>query len=124
VLTGRGVDGMFPTSTRVRRDPAVQVRRAARRVRGGPGAARSPRRRHRQFRNGALLLPRALSTLAGVPRRGAGPRSRYRRARAGGRVVPVTLDGAGIERLYRSHGHIVLGRARLLLGNDPDAAEA
>jgi RNA polymerase sigma factor (sigma-70 family) len=36
----------------------------------------------------------------------------------------MTLDNAGIERLYRSHGHIVLRRARLLLGSEPDAQEA
>jgi len=36
----------------------------------------------------------------------------------------VTLDGAAIERLYRSHGHIVLRRARALLGSEPDAQEA
>jgi len=36
----------------------------------------------------------------------------------------VTLDSAGIERLYRSHGHVVLRRARLLLGSEPDAQEA
>ena len=38
--------------------------------------------------------------------------------------MPVTLDAAAIERLYRSHGHIVLRRARALLGNEPDAQEA
>jgi RNA polymerase sigma-70 factor (ECF subfamily) len=38
--------------------------------------------------------------------------------------MSVTLDNAGIERLYRSHGHIVLRRARLLLGSEPDAQEA
>jgi RNA polymerase sigma-70 factor, ECF subfamily len=36
----------------------------------------------------------------------------------------VTLDTAAIERLYRSHGHIVLRRARALLGSEPDAQEA
>ena len=36
----------------------------------------------------------------------------------------MTLDSAGIERLYRSHGHIVLRRARTLLGSEPDAQEA
>jgi RNA polymerase sigma-70 factor (ECF subfamily) len=36
----------------------------------------------------------------------------------------MTLDGAAIERLYRSHGHLVLRRARLLLGSEPDAQEA
>jgi RNA polymerase sigma-70 factor, ECF subfamily len=36
----------------------------------------------------------------------------------------MTLDGASIERLYRSHGHLVLRRARLLLGSEPDAQEA
>ena len=36
----------------------------------------------------------------------------------------MTLDGASIERLYRSHGHVVLRRARLLLGSEPDAQEA
>ena len=29
-----------------------------------------------------------------------------------------------VERLYRSHGHIVLRRARTLLGSEPDAQEA
>ena len=38
--------------------------------------------------------------------------------------MPVTLDAAAIERLYRSHGHIVLRRARGLLGSEPDAQEA
>jgi RNA polymerase sigma-70 factor (ECF subfamily) len=36
----------------------------------------------------------------------------------------VTLDRAGIERLYRSHGHLVLRRARAILGNETDAQEA
>ena len=36
----------------------------------------------------------------------------------------MTLDSAAIERLYRSHGHLVLRRARLLLGSEPDAQEA
>jgi RNA polymerase sigma-70 factor (ECF subfamily) len=36
----------------------------------------------------------------------------------------MTLDPAAIERLYRSHGHIVLRRARALLGSEPDAQEA
>ena len=36
----------------------------------------------------------------------------------------MTLDAAAIERLYRSHGHIVLRRARGLLGCEPDAQEA
>ena len=36
----------------------------------------------------------------------------------------MSLDGAGIERLYRSHGHLVLRRARTLLGNEADAQEA
>jgi RNA polymerase sigma-70 factor (ECF subfamily) len=36
----------------------------------------------------------------------------------------VSLDGAAIEQLYRSHGHIVLRRARTLLGSEPDAQEA
>ncbi len=31
---------------------------------------------------------------------------------------------AEIERLYRSHGHLVLRRARLILGSEPDAQEA
>jgi len=33
----------------------------------------------------------------------------------------VSLD---VERVYRSHGQIVLRRARALLGNEPDAQEA
>jgi len=36
----------------------------------------------------------------------------------------VILDGAAIERLYRSHGHIVLRRARAILDSEPDAQEA
>ena len=36
----------------------------------------------------------------------------------------MRLDTAAIERLYRSHGHIVLRRARALLGSEPDAQEA
>jgi len=36
----------------------------------------------------------------------------------------MTLDRESIERLYRSHGHLVLRRARLLLGSEPDAQEA
>lgn len=35
--------------------------------------------------------------------------------------MPVRLD---VERLYRSHGQIVLRRARALLGNESDAQEA
>jgi RNA polymerase sigma factor (sigma-70 family) len=33
------------------------------------------------------------------------------------------VDAAAIDRLYRSHGHLVLRRARRLLGNDEDAGE-
>jgi len=36
----------------------------------------------------------------------------------------MTLDSAAIDRLYRSHGHIVLRRARALLGSEHDAQEA
>jgi len=36
----------------------------------------------------------------------------------------VSLGHAAVERLYRAHGHLVLRRARLLLGNDADAQEA
>ncbi|MGZ5958862.1 MAG: RNA polymerase sigma factor, partial [Myxococcaceae bacterium] len=36
----------------------------------------------------------------------------------------MSLDHAGVERLYRTHGHVVLRRARLLLGSDADAQEA
>jgi RNA polymerase sigma-70 factor (ECF subfamily) len=36
----------------------------------------------------------------------------------------VILDPPGIAALYRSHGHIVLRRARTLLGADADAHEA
>ena len=36
----------------------------------------------------------------------------------------MTLATSEIERLYRSHGHVVLRRARLLLGNESDAQEA
>jgi RNA polymerase sigma factor (sigma-70 family) len=38
--------------------------------------------------------------------------------------MPMSLDAATIEQLYRSHGHIVLRRARALLGSEPDAQEA
>jgi RNA polymerase sigma factor (sigma-70 family) len=36
----------------------------------------------------------------------------------------VTLDRPSIERLYRSHGHLVLRRARTILGSESDAQEA
>ena len=36
----------------------------------------------------------------------------------------MKLDRAAIERLYRSHGQIVLRRARTILGNESDAQEA
>ena len=36
----------------------------------------------------------------------------------------MRLDGAAIEQLYRSHGHVVLRRARLLMGSEPEAQEA
>ena len=36
----------------------------------------------------------------------------------------MKLDRAAIERLYRSHGQIVLRRARAILGNESDAQEA
>jgi RNA polymerase sigma-70 factor (ECF subfamily) len=36
----------------------------------------------------------------------------------------LSADAADVERLYRSHGHVVLRRARLLLGSDADAQEA
>lgn len=36
----------------------------------------------------------------------------------------MTLDRAAIETLYRSHGHIVLRRARAILGSEADAEEA
>ena len=36
----------------------------------------------------------------------------------------MTLDRAAIEALYRSHGHVVLRRARAILGSDTDAEEA
>ena len=35
----------------------------------------------------------------------------------------MNLDRAGVERLYRAHGHLVLRRAQLILGNDADAQE-
>jgi RNA polymerase sigma-70 factor (ECF subfamily) len=38
--------------------------------------------------------------------------------------MPVSLDRAGVERLYRAHGHGVLRRARMLLGSEADAQEA
>jgi len=36
----------------------------------------------------------------------------------------MTADASAVEQLYRSHGHIVLRRARYLLGSDADAHEA
>jgi len=36
----------------------------------------------------------------------------------------VSLAPDDIERLYRSHGHLVLRRARAILGNEADAQEA
>ena len=36
----------------------------------------------------------------------------------------MSPDTAAIDRLYRSHGHIVLRRARMLLGSEADAQEA
>lgn len=36
----------------------------------------------------------------------------------------MSFDRAGVERLYRTHGHLVLRRARMILGNDADAQEA
>ncbi len=36
----------------------------------------------------------------------------------------VALTPGEIERLYRDHGHVVLRRARALLGNEADAQEA
>jgi RNA polymerase sigma-70 factor (ECF subfamily) len=39
-------------------------------------------------------------------------------------VSAVTVDRTAIEALYRSHGHIVLRRARMLLGSEADAQEA
>ena len=36
----------------------------------------------------------------------------------------MTVDRASVERLYRAHGHLVLRRARTILGSDADAQEA
>ncbi len=36
----------------------------------------------------------------------------------------MTLASAEIERLYRAHGHLVLRRARAMLGSEADAQEA
>ncbi|HWE24602.1 MAG TPA: sigma-70 family RNA polymerase sigma factor [Myxococcales bacterium] len=36
----------------------------------------------------------------------------------------MSVDRTSIEALYRSHGHLVLRRARLLLGSEADAQEA
>jgi RNA polymerase sigma-70 factor (ECF subfamily) len=36
----------------------------------------------------------------------------------------MTVDVGAVEALYRSHGHVVLRRARHLLGSDADAREA
>jgi RNA polymerase sigma-70 factor (ECF subfamily) len=38
--------------------------------------------------------------------------------------LPATASHAAIERLYRSHGGVVLRRARALLGDESDAQEA
>lgn len=36
----------------------------------------------------------------------------------------MKLDSAQIEQLYRSHGHLVLRRARILMGSEAEAQEA
>jgi DNA-directed RNA polymerase specialized sigma24 family protein len=36
----------------------------------------------------------------------------------------MTVDVGAVEALYRSHGHVVLRRARQLLGSEADAREA
>jgi RNA polymerase sigma-70 factor, ECF subfamily len=36
----------------------------------------------------------------------------------------MKLEAGAVERLYRSHGQVVLRRARTLLGSDADAREA
>lgn len=36
----------------------------------------------------------------------------------------MRVDAAAVEQLYRSHGHVVLRRARHLLGSEADAREA
>jgi len=36
----------------------------------------------------------------------------------------MTVDTGAVERLYRSHGHVVLRRARHILGSEADALEA
>ncbi len=36
----------------------------------------------------------------------------------------MSPDAGGVEQLYRTHGHVVLRRARHLLGSDVDAHEA
>ena len=36
----------------------------------------------------------------------------------------MTGDAAAVEQLYKTHGHVVLRRARTLLGSDTDAHEA
>ena len=36
----------------------------------------------------------------------------------------MRVDTGAVEALYRSHGHVVLRRARTLLGSDADAREA
>jgi RNA polymerase sigma-70 factor (ECF subfamily) len=40
------------------------------------------------------------------------------------RAEAVPLDRGEVDRLYRAHGHLVLRRAALLLGNPADAQEA
>ena len=37
---------------------------------------------------------------------------------------PETVATSDIERLYRTHGHLVLRRARAIVGNEADAQEA
>lgn len=70
-------------------------------------------------------LRRSATALALAPRSGsragAAERPRVRAALAAVAPLPGT---AVVEQLYRSHGHLVLRRARALLGNDADAQEA
>jgi RNA polymerase sigma-70 factor (ECF subfamily) len=54
------------------------------------------------------------------------PRPEAERARppAPATAPAAAQAGAEIDKLYRSHGHLVLRRARALLGNEADAQEA
>ena len=70
------------------------------------------------------LDARASRRRAGAQPRRSRPRRRHQRSLQLTGAETEPLARAQIERLYRSHGHLVLRRARLLLGSEPDAQEA